>query len=67
MCRVRPVAAQYFATYFDNARMIKLHFEHFHCEGTPVYRDADQCLHEEFVRSDSRYRLARNYFGRCDD
>jgi hypothetical protein len=67
MCRVRPVAAQYFATYLDNARIIKLHFEHFHCDGPRTYRDADRCLHQEFARSDSHYRLARNYYGLCND
>jgi hypothetical protein len=38
----------YVATYLDNARTIKLHFEHFNCEGRQVYRNADHCLHQEF-------------------
>jgi hypothetical protein len=46
----------YVATYLDNARTIKLHFEHFNCEGRQVYRDADHCLHQEFARSNSHYR-----------
>jgi hypothetical protein len=66
MCRVRPTAAPYFATYLDNASMVKLHFEHFSCEGQ-TYRHADRCLHEEFARSGSHYQLTRNYYGRCDD
>ena len=67
MCRVRPSAAHYFATYLDHARVIKLHFEHFNCEGRQMYRHAALCLHEEFALSDARYRLARSYYGRFDD
>jgi hypothetical protein len=67
MCAVRPIAAHYFATYLENARIIKLHFEHFNCDGTPVNREADRCLREEFALSGSHYRLARNYYGRCEN
>jgi hypothetical protein len=67
MCRVRANAAHYFATYLDNARIIKLHFEHLNCEGRQIYRNAALCLHEEFALSGSHYRLTRHYYGRCDD
>jgi hypothetical protein len=67
MCSVRPNASHYFATYLDNARLIKLHFEHFDCEGRQTYRNAGSCLHEEFTLSGTHYRQTRNYYGRCDD
>ena len=67
MCRVRPNAAHYFATYLDCGRVIKLHFEHFDCEGRQIYRKGDFCLHEEFMLSGTQYRQTRNYYGRCDD
>ena len=67
MCSERPSAAHYFATYLDNARIIRLHFEHFDCEGRQIFRDADRCLHEEFELSHSHYRLIRSYYARCDD
>jgi hypothetical protein len=67
MCRVRPNAAHYFATYLDDGRTVRLHFEHFNCEGRSVYRNDGRCLREEFVSSGSHYRLTRNYYGRCDD
>jgi len=67
MCRVRPNAAHYFATYLDNSRIIKLHFEHFNCEGSQMYRHGALCLHQEFVLSDSHYRLTRSYYRTCDD
>jgi hypothetical protein len=67
MCRVRPHAAHYFATYLDHARIIKLHFEDFSCEGRQMYRDAGRCLHEEFTLTGARYRQTRSYYDRCND
>lgn len=67
MCRVQPTAAQYFATYLDNARIVKLHFERFNCGGQQAYREAERCLHEEFVLSGAHYRLFKAYYARCDD
>jgi len=67
MCGVAPNAAHYFATYLADARIIKLHFEHFNCEGSQIYRHADRCLHEEFRLIGSHYQLARSYYSRCDD
>jgi len=67
MCSVNPTAAQYFATYLDHARIIKLHFEHFNCEGQQTHRELNRCLHEEFVLSGLHYRLLKTYFARCND
>jgi hypothetical protein len=67
MCSVNATAAQYFATYLDHARIIRLHFEHFNCEGQQIHRELNRCLHEEFVRSGSHYRLLKTYFALCDD
>ena len=67
LCKVKPNAGHYFATYVDNARIIRLHFEYFSCEGRQMYRHAALCLHEEFALSDNHYRLARSYYDRCDD
>jgi hypothetical protein len=67
MCRAKPTAGHYFATYLNNARIIKLHFEDFSCEGAQRYRRAGGCLHEEFSLSGSHYRLTKNYYGRCND
>jgi hypothetical protein len=67
MCGVRPSAAHYFATYLDDARIIKLNFEYFSCEGRQAYHDAGRCLHEEFALTGSHYRLTKNYYGRCND
>ena len=67
MCKVKPTPEQYFATYFDDARIIKLHFERFNCEGQPIYREVDRCLHEGFILSGSHYRLLKTYYDRCGD
>ncbi len=37
MCRERPNAAHYFATYLINSKTIKLHFELFNCEGKLMF------------------------------
>ena len=67
MCSVKPTAAHYFVTYLDNARIVKLHFEYFHCDGAQMYRDAGRCLRKEFIASGSHYQLLRNYYGECGD
>ena len=67
MCKGRPTAAHYFATYLDNSKMIRLRFENLSCGELKFCRDANSCLREEFVSSDSRYRLLRSYYGRRDD
>ena len=56
---LRPNAEHYFATYLDLARIIKLHFERFNCEGRQMYRDAGLCLHDEFTLSGSHYRQTK--------
>lgn len=68
MCRERPTAGRYFATYLNKSKIVRLHFEYFSCEGRLRFcRNAGSCLHEEFVASDSRYRFLRSYYGRPDD
>jgi|GEM_PF-1416981 len=68
MCGTRPNAGHYFATYLDNARIIKLHFEYLDCEGAqPVHFRDDSCLRQEYSQSGAHYHLTRSYFGRCDD
>ena len=65
MCGARPTAANYFATYLENARIIKLHFEDLSCGEGQTYRTSDGCLREEFVRSGTHYRLFKAYYAQC--
>jgi len=67
MCRDSPRAGHYFATYFDNAHSIKLHFEHLHCGDQAIFCRADSCLHQEYVSAGAHYRLIKAYYGRRDD
>jgi hypothetical protein len=68
LCPERPTAAHYFATYLNNSKIVRLHFEYFSCEGEVRFcRDATSCLREEFVSLGSRYRFVRSYYGRRDD
>jgi hypothetical protein len=62
-----PRAGQYFATYFDNSHLIKLHFEHLHCDEQVTFCSRNSCLHHEYISSGGRYRLMRSYYGRDND
>jgi hypothetical protein len=67
MCRDPPRAGHYFATYFDNSRLMKLHFEHLHCDGQPIFCNEGSCLHQEYVSTGGRYRLMKSYHGHNND
>jgi len=62
-----PHAGHYFATYFDNSQVIKLHFEHLHCDEQVRFCRGDDCLHQEYISTGGRYRLIRSYYGRNND
>lgn len=47
MCRDPARADHFFTTYFDNSRLVKLHFEHLHCGGQATFRKGDSCLHQD--------------------
>lgn len=66
MCGEPPRAAHYFATYFQNSQLIKLHFEHFRCDEKTFCTGAG-CLHQEYISTGRHYRLLRSYYGRNDD
>jgi hypothetical protein len=69
MCRDhQPRAGHYFATYFDNSRLMKLHFEHLHCDRQPTFcREDSSCLHQGYLSMGSHYRLIRSYYSRNSD
>ena len=54
MCGNAARAAHYFVTFFDNSRVIKLHFEQQarFCRGT-------SCLRQEYISTGGHYRLQR--------
>ena len=62
-----PHAAHYFATYFNDSRLIKLHFEHLRCDQQATFCRGDSCLHQEYVSTGGHYRLMRSYYGRNND
>jgi hypothetical protein len=59
-------AAHYFATYSENSRFLKLHFEHSQCESQKVCTQAG-CLHQVYVLTGGKYRLLRSYYGYSND
>jgi hypothetical protein len=67
VCRDPPRAGHYFATYFDNSRLMKLHFEHLQCDGQAIFCRGDSCLHQEYVSTGGHYRLMKSYYDRNND
>jgi hypothetical protein len=67
MCGNAARAAHYFATVFDNSRLIKLHFEHLHCDEQARFCRGTSCLRQEYISTGGHYRLQRSYYGRNDD
>ena len=67
MCRDPPRARHYFATYIDNSRVVKLHFEHLLCEGQATFCKEDACLRQEYVSIGGHYQLKKSYYGRNGD
>ena len=67
MCGPPPSAEHYFATYLQNSRLIKLHFEHFRCEGRAPLCNQSGCLHQEYILTRGHYRLLRSFYGPSSD
>jgi hypothetical protein len=67
MCGNPPRAGHYFATYLDHSQVMKLHFEHLHCDNRAKFCNGAGCLHQEYVLTGGHYRLIKNYYGRGDD
>jgi hypothetical protein len=67
MCGDQPRAGHYFATYFDNSHVMKLHFEHLHCDRQAQFCRGISCLHQEYISAGGHYRLVKSYYDRNDD
>jgi hypothetical protein len=67
MCRDHAHAGHYFAVYFDNSHLMKLHFEHLNCDGQAAFCRGDSCLHQDYASAGGHYRLIRSYYGRGND
>jgi len=62
MCGSSARASHYFATYLDNARMIRLHFEHLNCSEQARFCKGASCLQQEYLSSGGHYRLIRTFY-----
>ena len=63
VCSPSSRAEHLFATYFQNSRLIKLHFEHFRCGDQSTFCNKTGCLHQIYISTDGHYRLLRSYYG----
>jgi hypothetical protein len=66
LCNQPSRAEHYFASYFQNSRLIKLHFEHFRC-GDRTLCTQSGCLHQVYVLTGGHYRLLKTYHGPGND
>jgi hypothetical protein len=67
VCGPNAHAEHYFATFFERAQRIKLHFEHAHCRDDKPMCNSSGCLHQEYLLTGGHYRLLRSYFGQGND
>jgi hypothetical protein len=58
-----PQAEHQFASYFENSRVLVLHFEHWRCGDRGPLCTNKGCLHHVYVSTGGRYRLLRSYYG----
>lgn len=63
-CPSRASAGHYFVTYYRDE--VRLHFEHFHCEGVS-FCDKSGCLHQVYGSTGGRYRLLRTFRAPAND
>jgi hypothetical protein len=63
VCSQPSRAEHLFATYFQNSRLIKLHFEHFLCGDQGRFCNKTGCLHQIYISTEGHYRLLRSYYG----
>ena len=61
MCRDSKAEHQ-FAGYFQNSRILVLHFEHFRCSNRGALCTQAGCLHQVYISTGGRYRLLRSYY-----
>ena len=60
-------AEHQFAGYFQNSRVLVLHFEHFRCGDRGALCTQAGCLHQVYVSTGGRYRLLRSYYAQEGD
>jgi hypothetical protein len=56
-----------FASYFENSRIILLHFGRVRCGDRGSLCTQSGCLHQMYVFKGGRYRLTRSYYGQEGD
>jgi len=61
MCAA-PRAQHQFAGYFQNSRVLVLHFERLRCGDRAAYCTQAGCLHQVYVSTGGGYRLLRSYY-----
>src|SRR5262245_58072027 len=66
MCR-ESRAQHKFASYFQNSKVLVLHFEHFRCADRGAVCPQAGCLHQVYTSTGGHYRLLRSYYAPAGD
>ena len=67
MCGPDLAAQQYFAGYFENSKLLVLHFGRLRCGNRTAICTQGRCLHQVYRKVGDHYRLLRSYYGPDDD
>lgn len=62
LCR-SPRAEHQFASYFQNSRVLVLHFEHWRCGDRGPLCTNRGCLHQVYISTGGLYRLLKSCYG----
>jgi hypothetical protein len=67
MCGPDLAAQQYFAGYFDNSKILVLHFGRLRCTDQAAVCTQGRCLHQVYGKEGDHYHLLKSYYGPTDD
>jgi hypothetical protein len=67
MCGPDLAAQRYFAGYFENSKILVLHFGRLRCGNRTAICTQGRCFHQVYRKVGDRYRLLRSYYGPDED
>jgi hypothetical protein len=67
MCGPDLAAQQYFAGYFENSKILVLHFGRLRCGNRMAICTQGRCLHQVYGKDGDHYRLLKSYYGPDND
>jgi hypothetical protein len=66
MCGPDLAAQQYFAGYFENSKLLVLHFGRLRCADRAAVCTQGKCLRQVYEKEGDHYHLIKSYYGPDD-